>query len=214
VGDHHLVVLGELMVRPIGLVGRYGAAMSENLRNYVKSIYGFDHVLRLMPEKALTRKAPCAGWTGKDVIEHAIGGVKMVQSFAATGKGPKSPPKLGPDPKGAWAKLRDATLAALDQPGALQAMVNEPFGPDFGSMPMDDFLPVMGADLIVHAWDLARTAKVDEQLDPALCKITMATWKGLPEAVLRSPGFFDPAVKSVKGADAQTRMLNFLGREV
>jgi uncharacterized protein (TIGR03086 family) len=91
-------------------------------------------------------------------------------------------------------------------------MVTEPFGPEFGSMPMDDFLAVMGADLIVHAWDLARTAKVDERLDPALCKTTLAVWKGFPETVLRSPGMFAPAVKPVKGADAQTRLLNFLGR--
>jgi len=41
-----------------------------------------------------------------------------------------------------------------------------------------------------------------------------ATWKAYPEAMLRSPGVLGPKVPSVKGADAQTRLLNFLGRTV
>jgi uncharacterized protein (TIGR03086 family) len=191
-----------------------GLSMSENLRRYTKAIYAFDHVLKLTPEKAFARKAPCAGWTGKDVYEHAVGGVKMMHSFAATGKGPKSMPKLGADPYGAWAKLRDSTLEALDHAGVLQAIAHDPFGPDFGPMPMDALVGFMGADLVVHVWDLARTAKVDEQLDPALCKATLATWKAAPEEVLRMPGMFGPAVKPAQGTDIQTKLLNFLGRTV
>jgi uncharacterized protein (TIGR03086 family) len=159
--------------------------MSENLRSYTKALFGFDHVVKLTPERAWARKSPCAGWTGKDVYEHAVGGVKMVHSFATTGKGPKSPPKLGTDPLGQWEKLRDGTLAALDDAGALHSEVHEPFGPEFGSMPMDAFIGFMGADLVIHTWDLARTAKADERLDPGLCTMAFAAWKALPEAVLR-----------------------------
>jgi hypothetical protein len=61
---------------------------------------------------------------------------------------------------------------------------------------------------------MARTAKVDERLDSALVKHTLATWKALPADVLRMPGMMAAAVKPVPGADAQTKMLNFLGRTV
>ena len=186
--------------------------MSTNLRLYTSAVYAFEHVLKMAKPTAFSRKAPCAGWTGKDVYEHAVGGVKMLQSFVATGRGPKSTPKLGADPLGAWAKLRDATLEALDHPGALQAIAHDPFGPDFGPMPIDALVGFMSADLTVHTWDLARTAKVDERLDPALCKATLAAWKALPESVLRMQGMFANAVKPAKGADVQTKMLNFLGR--
>lgn len=186
--------------------------MSANLRNYVKSLYAFDHVLRLTPDKALTRKSPCAGWTGNDVVEHAMGGVKMIHSFTTTGNGPKRALKVAADPLAQWAKLRDSTIEALDQPGALQTIANEPFGPEFGSVPIDALVGFMGADLMVHAWDLARTAKVDDQLDQALCKATLTTWKGLPEDIMRGPGMFTAPIKPAKGADAQTRLLNFLGR--
>jgi uncharacterized protein (TIGR03086 family) len=188
--------------------------MSENLRNYVKAVYAFDHVLKLTPDRTWTKKAPCAGWTGKDVYEHAAGGVKMVQSFATENKPPRSSPRLGKNPLKSWEKLRDETLEALDQPGVIGSMAHDPFGPDFGPMPMDMLVGVMGADLMVHVWDLARTAKVDARLDPALCKWSLALWKSLPEEVLRGPGMFGPPVSVTKGADTQTRMLNFLGREV
>jgi hypothetical protein len=70
----------------------------------------------------------------------------------------------------------------------------------------------MSSDLIVHAWDLARTAKVGDRLGPALCKDAHTAWKILPEDALRMPGMFTAAIKPVKAADAQTKMPNFLGR--
>jgi uncharacterized protein (TIGR03086 family) len=188
--------------------------MTTNLRLYTSAVYGFEHVLRLAKPTAFSRKAPCAGWTGKDVYEHAAGNLAMIKAFATTGKGPKSSPKFGADPLGAWIKLRDQTLAALDDPAVLQAIAHDPFGPDFGPMPVDALVGFMAADLVPHTWDMARTAKVDEHLEAALVKHTLSMWKGLPESVLRMPGMMGPKVKSAPGADAQTKMLNFLGREV
>ncbi len=188
--------------------------MSANLRLYTSSVYAFEHVLKMAKPTAFSRKAPCAGWTGKDVYEHAMGSLAMIKSFAATGKGPKSSPKLGADPLGAWIKLREQTLEVLDHPHVLESIAKDPFGPEFGPMPMDALVGFMAADLVPHTWDMARTAKVDERLDPALVKYTLATWKGLPESVLRMPGMMAAAVKPAPGADAQTKMLNFLGRVV
>ena len=188
--------------------------MSENLRHYTSAVYAFDHVLKMAKPTVFNRKAPCEGWTGKDVYEHGIGNLAMIKSFATTGKGPKSSPKLGKDPLGAWIKMRDQTLAALDHSHVLQSEAHEPFGPGFSSMPMDNLVGFMAAELAVHVWDLARTAKVDERLDPALVKFTLATWKSLGEDVLRMPGMMGAAVKPAAGADAQTKMLNYLGRTV
>ena len=184
--------------------------MSANLRNYTKVVYGFDHVMKLVPEKALTKQSPCAGWKGLDVITHALGGVKSVQSAATVGTMPKTSPKPGTDPWSVWAKLRDQALEALDQPGVVHKVAATFFGP----MPVDDFLAFMGGDLLIHTWDLARTAKVDERLDPQLCKLGLAIWKTLPESMLRSPHVFGTAIKPEKGADPQVRLLNFLGRAV
>jgi uncharacterized protein (TIGR03086 family) len=188
--------------------------MSENLRNYVKAVYSFEHVLRSAKDTVYRRKAPLPGWTGENVYVHAMGNLKMIDSFAATGHGPKTVPKLGKDPLRAWEKLRDQTLETLDQPGVLQRIADEPFGPEFGSVPMDTLVGFMAAELAVHVWDMARTAKVDERLDPALVKFTNVTWRSLGEEVLRGEGMFGPRVRSERTADAQTKLLNFLGREV
>jgi uncharacterized protein (TIGR03086 family) len=188
--------------------------MTTNLRLYITAVYGFEHVLKLAKPTSFNRKAPCEGWTGKDVYEHAAGNLAMIKGFATVGKSPKSSLKFGADPLGAWVKLREQTLAALDDPAVLQAIAKDPFGPDFGPMPIDALVGFMAADLAPHTWDMARTAKVDEQLDAALVKHTLAAWKALPENVLRMPGMMGAKVKSAAGADAQTKMLNFLGRTV
>lgn len=188
--------------------------MSANLRQYVNAVYSFDHVLKSASDKAFTRPSPCKGWTGKDVVEHALGNLKMIHSYATTGHGPKSQPKLGANPLQQWLKQRDQTLEALDHPGVLHAVAHDPFGPGFGPMAIDQLVGFMAADLAVHVWDMARTAKVDERLDPALVKFTLATWKALPEPALRMQGMMAAAVKPSPGADAQTKLLNFLGRQV
>jgi uncharacterized protein (TIGR03086 family) len=188
--------------------------VSTNLRNFTKALYGFDHVMRLTSDKTWSRKAPFPGWTGASIYEHVMGQVKQANSQIARGKNPSGSVKIGSDPYGAWAKGRDQLLAALDQPGALQQIANEPYGPEFGSFPIDGFIGFLVAELVPHTWDLARTAKVDDRLDPGLCSVALATWKTLPEAVLRSPGFFGPAVKPPKGSDPQTKLLAFLGRAV
>ena len=134
--------------------------------------------------------------------------MKAVHAAATTGAMPKIWPKPGTDPAAAWAKLRDQTLEALDQPATLHKVAETFFGP----MPVDNFIAVMSADLLIHTWDLARTAKVDERLDAQLCKSVLALWKTFPTAMLRSPNVFGALVKSLAGADTQTRMLNFAGR--
>jgi uncharacterized protein (TIGR03086 family) len=192
--------------------------MSENLRNYTKAVYAFERALKngldKSGEKLFAKKAPCAGWTGKDVYEHGLGNLKMIHAFATTGNGPKSTPKLGKHPLGAWEKLRDQTLESLDHEGVLHSIANDPFGPELGPLPMDVLVGFMAAELAVHVWDLARTARVDERLDPALVKFTNATWRSLGDDILRGPGMMGPKVPSERGADAQTKLLNFLGRAV
>ena len=188
--------------------------MSANLRLYTSAVYAFEQVLKSAKPTAFSRKAPCEGWTGKDVYEHAAGNLAMIKGFATSGKGPKSNPKLGADPLGAWIKLREQTLASLDHAHVLEAIAHDPFGPDFGPMRIDALVGFMAADLVPHTWDMARTAKVDERLDAALVKHTLATWKSLPAEVLRMDGMMGAAVKPAAGADAQTKMLNFLGRTV
>ncbi|HRE02273.1 MAG TPA: hypothetical protein PLV68_13300 [Ilumatobacteraceae bacterium] len=187
--------------------------MSENLRQYTKTVYAFDHVLKSAKPTAFARKAPFPGWTGQNIYEHIIGNLALIKGYA-TDKPLKAYPKMGKDPLGQWIKMRDETLSALDHAGVLQKITHQPFGADFGDMPLDVLVGFMAADMVPHVWDMARTAKVDERLEPSMIKFSTAAWKTLPEAVLRGKGMMGAKVASAKGADAQTKFLNYLGRTV
>ena len=68
------------------------------------------------------------------------------------------------------------------------------------------------ADVFMHRWDLARATGQDDRLDPA---VTAPLVEGMEqmEEVLRSSGQFGVRVPVGDDADAQTRLLGFIGRD-
>jgi uncharacterized protein (TIGR03086 family) len=74
---------------------------------------------------------------------------------------------------------------------------------------VDRFLCI---DLIVHGWDLARAAALDETIDPEDVERVRRAAEAYGDA-MRSPQVFGPAVEAPAGADDQERRLAFLGRE-
>jgi uncharacterized protein (TIGR03086 family) len=80
-------------------------------------------------------------------------------------------------------------------------------------MPFED-LPsrVACSDALVHTWDIARATGQDEQLDGAAVEFAW-TWMEPAGERLRASGDFGPAVEPPPGANLQTRLLCFLGRD-
>jgi uncharacterized protein (TIGR03086 family) len=187
--------------------------MSVNLRHYVSAIYGLDHVLRLVPDDAWDRPSPCEGWTVRDVTGHAIGVISNVGARAGHGEMvdvfADDPARIaGEHPYATWYEIRTRVLDALDQPGALQRQIESTLGPST----IDEFIRNMTADALIHTWDIARGAGVDECLDAGLVEVVHAIITTRPEAVNRAPRRFLPAVDPADTADAQSRMLAFAGR--
>ena len=56
--------------------------MSENLRHYTTIMFGFEHVLRLVPESAWSNASPCDEWNARQVAGHAM---SVVNNIAARG---------------------------------------------------------------------------------------------------------------------------------
>jgi uncharacterized protein (TIGR03086 family) len=118
-------------------------------------------------------------------------------------------PSVDEDPLGAWTSARDAMQAALDDPQTRQ----QEFDGMFGRSTFEDSVTrFLCPDLLVHTWDLARAAKLDENLDLDEVERVLATWQQIPSDAMRSPGVFGPEIESAGGADPQTRLLNFAGR--
>ena len=115
----------------------------------------------------------------------------------------------GDDPVASWEAARAGLEAAAAPEGALDKVLATPFG----EMPADAFLGIIVLDALTHSWDLARAAGVDDRLDPELVSVCFERIRPLDGAI-RVPGFFGPARPAPEGADEQTQLMAFLGREV
>ena len=64
----------------------------------------------------------------------------------------------------------------------------------------------------MHTWDLARAAGQDDQLELQLCAGLLGGIE-THEDVIRSSGQFGARVPVTDDADAQTKVLGFIGRD-
>ena len=186
--------------------------MSENLRNYLVAVFGFEHTLRSVPADAWDNPSPCEGWSARDVAGHTMAVINNVAARAGVGEemapfGDSPGTVAGDDPVATWYGIRGRLLAALDRQGALQTEIKS----SAGAMTLDDFVAMMVGDAYIHTWDLARAAGIEERLDPTLIPVVLASLEARGES-LRTPGRYAPASSTTEVADAQTRLLAFAGR--
>ncbi|MET7403488.1 TIGR03086 family metal-binding protein [Dactylosporangium sp. NPDC005572] len=153
--------------------------------------------------------APVAGWTALDVVRHLT---EWFPGFLAAGTGIELPagPALDDDPVAAWQHHRDAVQALLDDPATADRVFAHPH---LGELPLyraiDQFYTT---DVFMHTWDLARATGQDDRLDPDFCAALLAGMEPM-EAVIRSSGHYGVRVPVEHDADAQTRLLGFIGRD-
>lgn len=187
--------------------------MSENLRQYLVAVFGLDHVMRLVPESAWDRPSPCENWTARQVAGHAIGVVNNVA--AKVGLGDAVDPFgdvaaiAGDNPAATFRSIRNRLLEALDREGVELIDVQS----SLGEMKMDEYLAGMTIDAVVHTWDIARAAGVDDTLDPDLVEAVHARLVANDGASLRTPRRYGDEVEVGDDASAQDRMIAFSGRD-
>ena len=113
------------------------------------------------------------------------------------------------DPVAAWVAHTEAVQAVLDDPATESAILNNPH---IGDMPLSAAIAnIYTADVFMHTWDLARATGQDDRLDGARCEVMFQGMQPLDQ-VLRSSGQYGPRVAVAADADAQTRLLGFIGR--
>jgi uncharacterized protein (TIGR03086 family) len=66
-------------------------------------------------------------------------------------------------------------------------------------------------DVFMHRWDLARATGQDETLDAEKCAVMFEGMLPMDE-MLRQSGQYGPRVAVPDDADAQTKLLAFIGR--
>ncbi|MDT4927541.1 MAG: hypothetical protein QOF92_408 [Pseudonocardiales bacterium] len=150
---------------------------------------------------------PVDGWTARDVVRHLT---EWLSHFLAAGAGINLARAGVDDPVAAWQVHVDAVQVLLDDPATSGRTLADPH---IGEVPLDVAIDrFYTADVFMHTWDLARATGQDDQLDPQFCAELLVGMEPI-EDVMRSSGEFGARVPVPDDADAQTKMLGFIGRD-
>jgi uncharacterized protein (TIGR03086 family) len=158
--------------------------------------------------------SPCEDWDVRALVRHVVEDNLWVPHLM---KGAKiedigerfAGDVLGPLPVEAWDRSIAEALEAFAEEDALKRTVHL----SFGDVPASVYAEQRTLDLLVHAWDLARAIGADDHLDGTVVAFA------LPYATehadeLSGSGMFGDALDVPDDADAQTRLLAKLGRQV
>ncbi len=172
---------------------------------------GFDAVAAAVDAAgagAWDRPTPCEGWVARDVVRHLVA---WVPSFLAHGGATMTAgPSVATDPLAAWRHLRGEVDAFVVDGAAMDRMMDtESLGRRRVGEVVDRFVT---GDVLVHTWDLARSADIDVRLDPGAVAEAVAAASGELAEMLRTSGHFGPASAVPDDADDQARLLALMGR--
>jgi uncharacterized protein (TIGR03086 family) len=183
--------------------------MTEIADRFRKLSDDFTDRVQAVPSDRWASPSPCEGWTAQDVVGHMVGNAGRF--FALIGRDAPAGSPVDTDPAGAWLTVRDALQTALDDP----AVASTPYESKMmGAGTFEQAVDRFGNfDLLVHTWDLARAAGLDDRLDPdEVHRVYQVA--GHMDEMLRTPGVCGPKLDPPPGADEQTQLLAFLGRRV
>ena len=167
---------------------------------------------RVHGTKSWDAPSPVADWAARDVVRHLT---EWFPGFLASGSGIELPrgPSVDDDPVAAWEVHSDGVQAVLDDPETQhRELTNRHLGQLPLAVAIDQFYT---SDVFMHTWDLARATGQDDRLDPDFCAQLLGGMEEMEEMeeVIRSSGQYGARVEVPGDADAQTRMLGFIGRD-
>jgi uncharacterized protein (TIGR03086 family) len=183
--------------------------VSEIADRYRRVAGRFTQRVNEVPEGAWEQPAPCDGWVARDVVRHLV---DWIPAFMTAAGGPALPvgPSVDDDPARAWAVLDAGIQAVLDDPVASASEISHPRA---GTHRLDDAIGMFFlGDVVIHTWDLARAAGLDETLDADVVHDMLVGMEPMDE-MLRASGQYGPRVHVAADADEQTKLIAFSGRQ-
>lgn len=176
-------------------------------QRYARLRKSFAAKIAGVPAERWSNPSPCEGWTALDVVRHVVDTQGMFEGMVGRELTPG--PSVDDDPHGAFLAATDQVQAHLDDPESAKAGYDGYFGPTTFEESVDGFLSL---DLVVHGWDLARAAGIDEHMDPEDVAWVSTRAQSL-ETTMRGPSTFGPAIEAEPEATDQDKLLAFLGRQ-
>ena len=187
---------------------------SDIAQRYRRRADAFQATVAAVPIDRWSAPSPCAEWDTRGVLAHIVD--MHAAMLGPLGRELSPAPSLVADPLAAFISARADVEALLADPATSAMEIGSPMGPTTVERHVDE---VASADMIVHRWDLARAAGLDDTIDPAEVEAMLPTAESMPE-VMRTPGAFGPGivvfgplVEVPADASKQDRLLGLLGRD-
>jgi uncharacterized protein (TIGR03086 family) len=183
--------------------------MTEIADRYRRIAGTFTQRVSEVPADAWDNQSPVPEWTTRDVVRHLVDWVPGMLSSGSDLVFPTGP-SVDDDPLGAWTTLSDAIQAVLDDPATADKMFVHDRA---GTHQLDQAIGMfVMSDVLMHTWDLARAAGLDDTLD---AEEVAGMYEGmLPlDDMLRQSGQYGPRVDVPDDAPVQDKLMAFVGRQ-
>jgi uncharacterized protein (TIGR03086 family) len=167
----------------------------------VAGIDGFTEKVRAVPDDRWDAPTPCSEWSVRDLVNHMtsehLWAPHLLRGETLNQVGDRyDGDVLGDDPADAWERAADASRALW-----LEVAPGTPVHLSIGPTPVEEYAEQMHLDLVVHGWDLARGAAIDDSIDPAIAErelgyveTVLDDWPGLFAAPVETPSDVPGAV--------------------
>jgi uncharacterized protein (TIGR03086 family) len=188
--------------------------VAEITARYQRRADRFDALVAAVSPERWDGPSPCAEWTTRDVVGHIVD--MHAAMLHPVGRSLSPAPSLQDDPLGAYRAARADVEALLADPEVAGSECQTPMGPQPVAGHIDG---VVSQDLVLHGWDLARGAGLDDTFDPEELDRLWPGVNDIPDE-MRIPGAFGPGVvvfgpevEVAHDAPIQSRVLGKLGRD-
>jgi uncharacterized protein (TIGR03086 family) len=156
---------------------------------------------------------PCQGWTVRLLVNHLVGEelwtVPMMAGERIEDVGDRfDGDLLGGDPVATAVRAAQQAQAAVVEPVRDDRTVHL----SFGDTPAGEYVRQLGADHLIHSWDLAAAIGADRDL-PAELVLEVAGWFAERDAWYRQTGVIGERPHADDHGDPQRRLLVAFGRD-
>ena len=174
----------------------------------------FEQLVRAVDTGDWDGPSPCTEWRTRDVVGHIVDMHDVM--LRPADREPSDRPGIEADPLATYLAARADVEAILADAAIALAECDTPMGRMSVAEHIDG---VVSTDLVLHGWDLARAAGLDDTIDPAEVE---RLWPGISQIPdeMRIPEHFGPGVivfgpEVVVADDAplQDRLVGKLGRD-
>lgn len=178
---------------------------------FQKAVGMVEEVVAKVKQEDLAHPTPCSEWNVHELLNHLISEVAWVEPLLQ-GKTISEVGDIlngdlvGTDALTSWQTYAESAMnAAHNTPGDNMAHLS------YADKPVSEYLVEIGADMMIHGWDLAQAIGAPYTIDEQSAQIIIDGSKDVIP-MMQGAGMVGPAIEIPDDATAEDRLLGQFGR--